>query len=272
MGPGGHGGHGHLDCLSLVAWDGDGPILVDPGTYVYTGDLAARAAFRATSAHNTVAVDRLEQAEPTGPWSLDNRLWPTLELWHGGARFGLVDASHSGYARLPDPVTHRRQVVHVRGCYWLIVDHLLGLEPHLVERRFHFPPGARAEVAGERLRLVRPGGADVLIAWAAPVRLDCAIEDGWVSRAYGRREVGPVLVQRAEGALPLALPIAIAPGAADLRLAAEGALTWRIEHERGVDRLELAPPRLTLRLADGASLVAEPPHGAREERVLGSAS
>jgi hypothetical protein len=305
MGPGGHGGHGHLDCLSLVAWDAQGPILVDPGTYVYTGDLEARRAFRRTAAHNTVAVDGLDQAEMTGPWSLDNRLWPTLELWHGGARFALVDASHSGYRRLADPVSHRRQLIHVRARYWLIVDHLLGADRHLIERRFHFPPGARADLAGDRLLLIRSTCLSTVLTWpetaepwptgarrddaargadrgeaaagdGSSLLLESRLEDGWVSRAYGQREPAPVLVQRIEARLPLALPIAIVPGAADLRLVADGALRWRIEHASGVDQLELAPPGLTLRLADGATLGADPPYGAREdraraERVLGSA-
>jgi hypothetical protein len=316
MGPGGHGGHGHLDCLSLVAWDAGGPILVDPGTYVYTGDPEARRAFRRTAAHNTVAVDGLDQAEMTGLWSLDNRLWPTLELWHGGDRFALVDASHSGYARLASPVTHRRQLVHVRGRYWLVVDLLVGTDRHLVERHFHFPPGARAELAADHLRLTRPSGALVVLAWppsplpttrsaggaregqgksaaqmgrgSAEARrqetslcptgaqrgdgvgfesagLRSRLEDAWVSRAYGQREPAPVLVQRLEAALPLALPIVIAAGAADLRVVPDGPSRWRIEHPGGVDDLELAPPALTLRLADGATLVADPPNGARED-------
>jgi hypothetical protein len=291
MGPGGHGGHGHLDCLSLVARDASGPILVDPGTYVYTGDPEARRAFRRTAAHNTVVVDGLDQAEMTGLWSLDNRLWPTLELWHGGARFALVDASHSGYRRLASPVTHRRQLVHVRGRYWLIVDHLLGVDRHLVERYFHFPPGARAELAADHLRLTRQGGAAALLAWpaggsaATPSRpvgwerseMESRLEDAWVSRAYGQREPAPVLVQRIEAELPLALPIVIAGGAADLRLVPDGPSRWRVEHSGGgVDHLELTSPGLTLRLADGAALVADAPYGAREDGarqggVLGSA-
>lgn len=221
MGPGGHGGHGHLDLLSLTAWDKRGPLLVDPGTYVYTGDLAARRSFRQTSAHNTVTVDGREQAELTGPWTLVDRTAPTLHLWHADAAFCVVDASHVGYA----PVRHRRQVVLVRDAYILVVDLLEGSGRHALARRWHLAPGRAPCVTGGDL------------------------EPGWISRAYGQREAAQVVVERLEAELPCAWPAAIA--ADPPALLVDGPSRWRI----GDDRLTLSPNGgLTLVRADGQTL------------------
>jgi hypothetical protein len=241
MGPGGHGGHGHLDLLSVVAWAEGQPILVDPGTYVYTGDLEWRRAFRRTAAHNTLSVDGADQAEMTGPWSLDNRATPTLHLRYSGEHFALVDASHSGFERLASPVGHRRQVVLVRGAYLLVADLLQGEGAHAVERWWHLAPGTATPETG----LLRAPRAT--LAWAALdgqrddlIVGDEATRQGWISRRYGERLPAPVLVQRVESALPLVWPLVVWPGgAAAVRVVAVGEARWRIEHPHGVDELEL---------------------------------
>jgi hypothetical protein len=285
MGPGGHGGHGHLDCLSLTATVDGQPILVDPGTYTYTGDLAWRGAFRRTAAHNTVAVDGAEQAELTGPWTLDNRCAPMVHLWHSGLRFALLDGSHSGFERLAAPVRHRRQVVFVRGAYWLVVDTLFGAGRRRVERWWHLAPArvdlsADAAVVGLSTLAWAPvdGQRDWIVEGDEPARA------GWVSPAYGERVPAPVLSQRIEAELPLQLPLLIWPRGGAVRLAPDGMLQWRVERPGGVDVLRLEPASdplgplgLVLRLADGDSLVAETtvavdgvpplPHGARERLI-----
>ncbi|HEU4432684.1 MAG TPA: alginate lyase family protein, partial [Pyrinomonadaceae bacterium] len=57
----GRGSHGHNDKLSIeVSADGVA-FIVDPGTYVYTGDLQRRHDFRSTAYHSTVKIDDVEQ-------------------------------------------------------------------------------------------------------------------------------------------------------------------------------------------------------------------
>ncbi|MCS7169911.1 MAG: heparinase II/III family protein, partial [Candidatus Kapabacteria bacterium] len=55
------GGHAHCDQLSFELTIGSCEILVDPGTYCYTASPEWRNWFRATGAHNTVAVPGVEQ-------------------------------------------------------------------------------------------------------------------------------------------------------------------------------------------------------------------
>ena len=58
-GPLGDGGHGHYDLLSVEAWDGARPLVLDPGRFTYAEPL--RRWFRGTAAHNTVCVDGEDQ-------------------------------------------------------------------------------------------------------------------------------------------------------------------------------------------------------------------
>ncbi len=120
VGLAGLGGHGHNDALSFEAWLQGVPVVIDPGSYVYTADFAARNQFRSTSMHNTVQVDGEDI----------NRLYEPDNLWnlHDDARAHLLDfvadsvcsrfsGEHSGYRRLADPVGIRRNIS---------LDHLTG--------------------------------------------------------------------------------------------------------------------------------------------------
>lgn len=62
-GMGGRGGHTHNDQGSLQLWCDSQPILVDPGSYLYTSDPVARNLFRSTARHNTVSVDGHEHRQ-----------------------------------------------------------------------------------------------------------------------------------------------------------------------------------------------------------------
>src|SRR5262249_20093584 len=61
VGTNGFGNHKHNDLLAFEYHDGFQPLLVDPGSYVYTSNPDARNAFRSTRAHNTLRIDDVEQ-------------------------------------------------------------------------------------------------------------------------------------------------------------------------------------------------------------------
>src|SRR5208337_1618047 len=61
-------GHSHSDTLSIVVRSGESEILIDPGTYTYTGEPEWRDWFRGTEAHNTIRIDGRDQAVPRGPF------------------------------------------------------------------------------------------------------------------------------------------------------------------------------------------------------------
>ncbi len=61
VGQHGNGGHAHNDQLSFVLHVDGIPIIVDPGTYLYTPAPDQRNRFRSTAMHTTLFLDRMEQ-------------------------------------------------------------------------------------------------------------------------------------------------------------------------------------------------------------------
>jgi Heparinase II/III-like protein/Heparinase II/III N-terminus len=119
----GRSGHGHADALSLrLTMDGR-RWLVDSGSGVYISkDPGDRNRFRGTGAHNTLRVDGVDQAVADEPFSWTHIPTTQAENWIVGKTFTYFVGSHNGYARLSDPVVHRRHVLKIAGGLWLVRD------------------------------------------------------------------------------------------------------------------------------------------------------
>ena len=142
----GRGSHGHNDVLSIEVSAGGHAIIVDPGTYVYSADLAKRHEFRSTAYHSTVQIDGLEQntIRVDTPFVIGNEAKPRVLEWKTSDDFDKVVAEHYGY-----PVTHRRTVTFdKRARLWVIDDEFFGDGEHVYEARFHFAPGLDVKVSG----------------------------------------------------------------------------------------------------------------------------
>ena len=136
----GRGSHGHNDALSIEISAGGRALIVDPGTYVYSADLAKRHEFRSTAYHSTVQIDGLEQntIDVQMPFVIGNEARPRVLEWKTDADSDKVVGEHYGY-----PVVHRRTIIfNKRERTWLIDDEFFGEGEHLYEARFHFAPGA----------------------------------------------------------------------------------------------------------------------------------
>ena len=198
VGLGGVGCHAHCDQLAFeLSFDAQ-PLIVDPGSYVYTADPAARVAFRATAAHATLEIDGVEQnpIRADRPFQMEDRTRAELLHWRAdGARATFVGAHH-GYERLGRPATHERRIdfdgeartvritdtVRSDGDHWL--RWTLPLAPSEVEL-----DGCRATArfpSGTRLSIEAPG-------------LALELAGGWCSPSYGVRHPAPVLRARRHG-------------------------------------------------------------------------
>jgi len=133
-------GHGHADLLAIQCAVSGEPMIVDPGTYVYTADARWRDAFRDTSAHSTITVDDVGQAIPAGPFAWRARPGARLRRLVTATNLDVAEAEHDAYTRLPDPVTHRRRVLWAKPDYWVIVDDLDGAAEHTIDVRYQFAP------------------------------------------------------------------------------------------------------------------------------------
>jgi hypothetical protein len=181
-----NGGHAHADALSMTLSLAGRPLLVDPGTAVYTADPQLRDRFRSSASHNTLTIDKQPQARPGGPFRWHSRANATLHGWRNHPRIDWAEASHDGYA----PVSHRRSVVRTTGSGWLVIDEVRGDGTHTADAHWHVDP--RWTLAADAPGRVRAAHADEGEAWilydSGELFLahgDEASGLGWFAPAYG---------------------------------------------------------------------------------------
>jgi hypothetical protein len=134
-GPFGEGsaGHSHSDVLSLTARAGSREILIDPGTFTYMADPAARNRFRGSAAHNTVRIDGRDQAVPGGPFRWNHKPSVTVGEWTTSSARDYLDAT-CAYAGF----THRRRIVFVKPAKVIVLDTVDGPPgDHTLEQFWH---------------------------------------------------------------------------------------------------------------------------------------
>jgi hypothetical protein len=217
-----NGAHAHADALSLVAAAARGrTVLVDSGTYTYTGSPARRDEFRATAAHNALTIDgrSSSEAESAFRWRLAARA--TCRGWLSRPRFDLFEGEHDGYLRLPAPARHTRSVLFLKGDYWIVRDRVETGGAHDYALHFHFAPGSdpsvetlpRAAAAGAAC--VREGGGETpgltLLTFAPSGAW--SRHDELVSNCYGSAVRAPVCTFNFSGAAEETLTL-LAPRAA----------------------------------------------------------
>jgi len=195
--------HGHADALSITLSIGGVPVLVDPGTYRYNGAPDFRRYFKGTRAHNTITVDRQDQAvQETGfIWS---RPYAATLVRHGMTATGIfLEGTHDGYLRLEGAVRHFRRVECNDDGRVEITDHFLGSGQHTFELNFHLHPDAMV-LEQERLWMVERDGRSIRIELKhGGFQLRRGEENpplGWFSPGYDEKAPSPVLQAVRSGA------------------------------------------------------------------------
>ena len=194
--------HGHADALSFTLRAFGSDVFVDPGTYDYFSFPAWRTYFRSTRAHNTLAVDGLDQSVMLGPFLWGQRAQARRIGWELSVHGGKVTGEHDGYTRLADPVVHRRTLeLDARAQALTIQDEIVARGPHEIAVYFHLAEDARVSVEQPNCyRIAVPGGIvtlemDARLTVEAVTGSDEPIE-GWVSRGYHQRIRSTTLIAR----------------------------------------------------------------------------
>ncbi|HEY6865710.1 MAG TPA: heparinase II/III-family protein [Candidatus Eisenbacteria bacterium] len=139
--------HGHADGLSLTLYDGATPVVVDPGTFAYHEDEAARARCRGTPGHATVQFGGHSQSTMLGPF-----------LW--GSRAAVVRRGDGWECRWVTGERHLRRV-YVRGREVAIEDQVWGPGAELC---FTLAPFAQVQLEGRRAIVKAAGSTAVFEA------------------------------------------------------------------------------------------------------------
>jgi hypothetical protein len=196
--------HGHADALAVNFYVGRHEVLLDPGTYTYTGTQDWRRYFRGTRAHNTVTVDGLDQAvqETAFLWTESFRCVKIRKEVRSDGTVMIV-SGHDGYDRRVG-VRHWRAVLYHPSALWLIYDQLVGDGEHFLELNWHL--GVEPVVSGdgyvvqcgaERLHFAVQGGAVSALRYGEERPIS-----GWRSSHYGVKSPIYTLQTTYTGMLP----------------------------------------------------------------------
>lgn len=218
VGMAGRGGHGHNDCLSFEASLMGTRLVADPGCYVYTADWQARNRFRSTAAHNTPGIDgeeinRIPRADWL--WYIQDDAKPDVRHWSTSKEIDLLVAAHTGYQRLPSPVTPVRGIMLEKSTHRLFVaDGFEGAGEHTVRIPYTFAPGVSVDAVNPGVWRLAAGTASFLLIASAPEEWTGSIGTAAYSPSYGIKEpVAALVFERAGPLRPLALAIVPESGA-----------------------------------------------------------
>jgi Heparinase II/III-like protein/Heparinase II/III N-terminus len=191
--------HGHADALSFTLSVAGRPMLIDPGTYSYSTHSRWRDYFRGTSAHNTVAIDHLDQSVPGGAFLWSRHANTRCVVFAPGADQERIVAEHDGYSRLEDPVVHSREIIYRSAARLVrVTDHIRCASAHHVEIFWHFAEQCRVTLDGDAARATREG-VGIVLRWPAPLHahlLRGSVDpiQGWVSNRFDEKAPGDTLV------------------------------------------------------------------------------
>jgi hypothetical protein len=193
--------HGHADALSFILHINGTPFFIDSGTYTYHTHPEFRSYFVGTMAHNTVRVNRLDQAINGGP-----TLWIShfnahcKELMHND-NFIRIAVEHDGYRA--QEVIHAREFLYNSDTKLMVITDTLRLKRNrqtLVEIPFHLYSDIRITQTGKDnvYRLQNRAGT-VLITTDKKLTctLHCGESDpilGWYSGSFSKKQPTPMLL------------------------------------------------------------------------------
>jgi hypothetical protein len=215
----GRGSHGHNDALSIEVSACGSAFIVDPGSYIYTGDLKERQRFRSTAYHSTVEVDEIEQntTDEAVPFVIGDEAHPRVLGWESDLETDVVIAEHAGYQRLAEPLMHRRTVrLQKNRRFWTVKDEFSGAGTHDLAFRFHFAPELESSVRTDGTIEVydKMNGARLMIA-ASELGAGPVLESRFSSRDYGAKASSVSVCWKVRAALPFTARFVLIPVGAD---------------------------------------------------------
>jgi hypothetical protein len=190
----GLGGHAHNDDFSICLEWRNRPVIIDPGTFLYTSDQEARNRFRSTSYHNTLQMDGCEQRALTSS---------VFALPGSDKAFEAVATGETAWTfRRPvgSRASHCREL-SINGGEVCLRDRLEASGRHRLRWCFHLHPNVRAQLTPQGFILTIPeiGALQLTTNAAAP---DLRIIKSEYSPAYGRRDPSHACTAEGEYVLP----------------------------------------------------------------------
>ena len=177
-------GHAHADALSFDLAANGRTVLVDPGTYTYTGSKEWRDWFRSSQAHNTVTLDGESSSIPDGPFT-----WKKVDEcrvldWLATDKYDYVSGETS---------TLTRSIVFLKNNSWIVRDTLKSPGEHRAELNFHFDSKTNPRLENDEIHEPESGLTIGVVGNGRWIE-----ENQWVSHCYGQKEPAKVFRFAAE--------------------------------------------------------------------------
>ncbi len=210
VGPDVQPGHAHADTLSIGCSYKGQRLFVDPGTFAYDPD-GRRRYDRATSSHNTVALDGKDSSEVWHIFRVGRRARPTVVSDKFPKDFFQVLARHDGYRYLRGRPVHERLVQTANGKALEITDTVGGRGFHKISGGFLLAPGWNAvqNLQGWSLDF---GPFRLYIPVTGPTGVRFDVEKAPFHPAYGVEINTQRLVWSWEGKLPFRISLKVEEG------------------------------------------------------------
>ncbi len=191
VGLGGIGAHAHNDQLSFELAISGQPLIVDPGSYLYTADAQQRNAFRSTRAHSTLSIGGAEQSRLRSDYlfSLPEEACARCVRFEFDGPCAIFEGEHGGFHELSRAVRHRRELrFDGRSGVVRITDTVLGGRGQELWWSFPLAPGAAAVSASRAIATFTDTELEIEAEGAA-----LEVQSGWLARSYGVRVAAPVV-------------------------------------------------------------------------------
>ena len=192
--------HGHADALSFTLNVDGFPYFIDSGTYSYGAKPKWRNYFKGTLAHNTIRVDKKDQATIGGPtiW-LDHYKCKLIKA-ESNPEMDYILATHDGYRK--SGVEHVREITFIKNKNHFIIRDMIQINDsklHIIEIPFHLNPKTEVLSIDKNNYLLKHDNSR-----AVSVQLDNRLSPeiisgqdepilGWYSNAYFHKEKARVI-------------------------------------------------------------------------------
>jgi Heparinase II/III-like protein/Heparinase II/III N-terminus len=194
--------HGHADALSfLMNVDGQ-PVFTDPGTYTYHTAPEWRNYFVSTLAHNTIRVNKTNQANFAGSTLWLNHYKCTVANAATSNATDIIKASHNGYEQYG--ITHTREIIFDKKLLQFTINDTVeskNKESFFIEMPFHLHPAIQVKTVNEHvIQLINKNGRNVQLQTDAQLKTSVVcgqIEPeiaGWYSKSFLDKEPANTII------------------------------------------------------------------------------
>jgi len=193
--------HRHNDSLSIELWLKAKPVVVDIGTYCYTGDIHERNYFRSTKSHNTIMIDSQEMNQISDePFSLTDNINCEVKVLKNDSNNIYLEFIRNDKRLTENSVIVKRNLFYdYNKAKLLILDDIVGTNSHSSNWFWNFHPDIKLNIIKKNDTAIFDFGfGRMKIKKPECNRFSYTITNGWYSQSYGIKQKSQVLNVRCD--------------------------------------------------------------------------